>query len=242
MYILYTKKSAFLLLVFLGVMVVMTSVIAFASTYAIKQLQTSTSAGDDKTVIIDPGHGEPDGGAVGVDGVIEKDINLSISLKIKSLLDVFGYTVILTRKDDNAIYDEGSKTIRKKKVTDLHNRLEIVNSRPNAVFISIHQNIYKSSKSSGSIVFYSPNNEKSKQLAETVQTGITTMLQPQNTRLVNQAKKNLYILYYAKSPAIMVECGFLSNPDECKLLQDDTYQSKMAFAISCAVMKFYASK
>lgn len=214
----------------------------FIGSYATTQLFRSTADINGNTVIIDPGHGDPDGGAVGVDGVIEKDINLSISLKLKVFFDAAGYTVIMTRKDDNAIYDKGSKTIRKKKSTDLKNRLSLLNSHPNAAFISIHQNIYKSAKNSGAILFYSPNNEKSKELALTIQNSIKDILQPQNTRLVNPAKKNLFILYHAQTPAVMVECGFLSNPEECKLLQNDTYQNKLAFAIFRGALKFYASR
>jgi N-acetylmuramoyl-L-alanine amidase len=181
MHIYYTKKAVAAVTVILCSFILMTSVVIFASAYGNNLLFENTSNGNDKTVIINPGHGAPDGGAVGVDGVIKKDINLAISLKLKNLFQVAGYTVIMTREDDNVIYDDGSKTIRKKKVSDLHNRLEIVDSHPDAVFISIHQNIYKSSKDSGSVVFYSPNNERSKELAQFIQTGVTNMLQPQNT-------------------------------------------------------------
>lgn len=241
MHIYYTKKAAASILAIFFCFVLPALVVTFANVYRTSPLFGKTAGIAENTVIIDPGHGSPDGGAVGVDGVIEKDINLSISFKLKSLFQATGYTVIMTRENDNAIYDEGSKTIRKKKATDLHNRLAIVNSHSNAVFISIHQNIYKSSKNSGSVVFYSPNNDNSKVLAQSIQDSIAVMLQPQNTRAVNPAKRNLYILYNAKSPAVMVECGFLSNPAECKLLQDDDYQNKMAFAIFSGTLNFYAS-
>ena len=235
-----TKKAIIsLFLILLCPVFLFSSVVAYTVMQTNAQKTESPSGSYDKTVIIDPGHGAPDGGAVGVDGVIEMNINLSISLKLRSFFQSSGYTVIMTRDNDNAIYDEGSNTIRKKKRTDLQNRLEIVNSHPRALFISIHQNIAKSSSTSGSLVLYSPNNEDSKFLAESIQDGIQKMLQPQNTRVVTQAKENLYILYHAKSPAVLVECGFLSNPSECKLLQDDTYQNKMAFAIFCSTLKFY---
>lgn len=237
MHIYCTQKALLSLIPIFCIVLFFTSAALFASAFGSKLL-TGTTNSEAKTVIIDPGHGEPDGGAVGIDGVIEKDINLSISLKLKSLFRATGYSVIMTRVDDNAIYDKDSDTIRKKKVTDLHNRLAIIKDHPNAIFISIHQNIYKSTKNTGSIVFYSPNNENSKVLAQSVQNSITNMIQPENNRNVEMAKKNLYILYHAKSPAVMVECGFLSNPDECKLLQDDSYQSKMAFAIFCGALKF----
>jgi N-acetylmuramoyl-L-alanine amidase len=241
MYIYCTKKVLLSLIPIFCIVLFCTSAALFASAYGSKLLTGATNS-ETKTVIIDPGHGEPDGGAVGVDGVIEKDINLSISLKLKSLFLTAGYSVIMTREDDNAIYDKDSDKIRKKKVSDLHNRLAIINSHPDAIFVGIHQNIYKSTKNTGSVVFYSPNNESSKVLAQSIQTSITNMIQPENHRDIESAKKNLYILYHAKSPAVMVECGFLSNPDECKLLQDDSYQSKMAFAIFCGALKFKVSK
>ncbi len=241
MHIYCTEKAKSSLAVILCAFLFIASAVIFVSAYG-SNLLTGTANVENKTVIIDPGHGDPDGGAVGTDGVIEKDINLSISQKLRNFFLVAGYSVILTREDDNAIYDEGSNTIHKKKVTDLHNRLAIVNSNPDSVFISIHQNIYKSSKNEGSVVFYSPNNEKSKVLAQFIQADIINMLQPQNSRENYPAKKNLYLLYHAKSPAVMVECGFLSNPYECKLLQNDSYQNKMAFAIFCGTLKFSASK
>lgn len=117
------------------------STVVFASTYEYKQILGGSTEEDSKTIIIDPGNGDPDGGAVGVDGVIEKDINLSISLKLKKFFQTAGYIIIMTREGDREIYDEGSNTIRQKKFSDLKNRLAIMNSHPQAVFISIHQNI-----------------------------------------------------------------------------------------------------
>lgn len=239
MHIYYTKKAATFLCAVLSCSALF--IIIFGYVAAHKDVQTvgKVSGRYDNTVIIDPGHGQPDGGAIGVDGVIEKNINLAISLRLRSFFEVAGYTVIMTRDDDNAIYDKGSNTIREKKATDLHNRLAIANSHPNALFISIHQNIYKSSNENGSLVLYSPNNADGKNLAQSIQTAIQNMLQPENSRTVKQAQKNLYILYYAKTPCVLVECGFLSNPAECKLLQKDEYQNNMAFAIFCGTMKFY---
>lgn len=232
-----TKKAAASLLALIGAAVLLISVVIAASAYGIGLPKNETLKGRE-TVIIDPGHGEPDGGAVGADGVIEKNINLSISQKLKNLFLVAGYAVIMTREDDNAIYDKGSKTIRQKKNTDLHNRLAIINAHPEAIFISIHQNISTSSKTSGSLALYSPNNEDSKTLAQLIQTHIVKLLQPENKKAIAPARKTLYLMNQAKSPAVIVECGFLSNPSECKLLQDDVYQNKMAFAIYCGALEF----
>lgn len=218
------------------------SAAVFANAYGNKQLCKTPVNDDNNTIIIDPGHGDPDGGAIGIDGVIEKDINLSISLKLKILFQWVGYSVIMTREGDNAIYDNGSNTIRKKKSSDLHNRLAIINSHPKAIFISIHQNIYKSRKSNGSLIFYSPNNISSKGLAQSIQDSIASMLQPQNKRIVSPIKKSIYLLHNAKSPAVLVECGFLSNQSDCKLLENDSYQKKIAFAIFCGILSFKSSK
>lgn len=194
-----------------------------------------------RAVIIDPGHGGEDGGAVGIDGTIEKGINLSISHKLRSFFKMAGYSVIMTRSDDRAIYDKGCTTLREKKSSDLHNRFRIISDNPNAAFLSIHQNIYTDSYYSGTQVFYSPNNASSKTLAETIQLYVKSSMQPQNERLVKPAGDNLYLLYNAKSVAVMVECGFLSNNNECKLLEDNDYQDKIAFSIFCGTLQYYSA-
>jgi N-acetylmuramoyl-L-alanine amidase len=237
------KALKALMVIFCAVLcfVAVLTVILTINALAISTIATeSNSAAYDKTVIIDPGHGGPDGGAVGVDGVVEKGINLAISLKLRSFFIASGYTVIMTREDDRTICDNGSNTIRSMKSTDLHNRLKMIKAHPKAVFISIHQNIYEDSKYSGAQVFYSPNNNDSKNLAQLLQTDIKTMLQPENEREIKPAQDNLYLLYYAKSPAVMVECGFLSNAAECKKLEDDAYQNQMAFAIFYGTLHFYS--
>ncbi len=195
---------------------------------------------NDKTVIIDPGHGGVDGGAVGYNGVIEKDINLKISLKLRTFFEASGFRVIMTREDDISIYDEGSDTVREKKKTDIYNRSKLLEENPDAIFISIHQNKFEQSQYSGTQVFYSGNNDNSKLLAQFIQTNVKDMLQKNNDRQIKPAGDNLYILYHAKSPAVMVECGFLSNPQESVLLQDDKYQDKIAFAIYCGTLDYYA--
>lgn len=193
-----------------------------------------------KSVVIDPGHGGPDGGAVGYDGTVEKEINLSLSLKLADFFRASGYAVILTRSDDRSIHDAGSDTIREMKSSDLHNRLKIENSHPQSLFISIHQNKFGQSQYSGTQVFYSPKNPSSKVLAECLQESVRSAIQPDNERAVKQAEKNLFILYYGKPPSVMVECGFLSNPAECEKLKTDDYQSKMAFAIYTGVLRFFS--
>lgn len=207
-----------------------------------KPSPVSAAVAYDRTVIIDPGHGGPDGGAVGVGGNVEKEINLAISLKLRSFFEAGGYRVIMTREDDRSIYDPGSDTLREKKSTDIHNRLKIADQNPRALFLSIHQNLFTQSQYSGAQVFYSQNNPDSKLLAGCLQSNIRTLLQPQNERVIKPAESNLYILYHAKSPAVLVECGFVSNPEENQKLQDDAYQNQMAFSIYYGTMDFYAQK
>mgnify|MGYP003937659097 FL=1 len=242
LHIFYTKKGAYTVLAIFAAAMFAAGIVYIAADCAIKYLLANSQVPDTDTIIIDPGHGDPDGGAVGIDGVLEKDINLAISFKLRNFFSAAGYRVIMTREGNSEIYDKGSDTIRKKKVSDLKNRLSIANSHPGVAFLSIHQNIFSSSSSSGAIVFYSPNNDESKRLAEYIQTGIRKMVQPNNKYKVRQVNDDIFLLYNAKSPAVMVECGFLSNPNDCRMLQDEAYQNKLAFAIFSATLKFNAER
>ena len=193
-----------------------------------------------RQVVIDPGHGGEDGGAV-VGDVFEKDINLKISKILKELLEVSGFQTIMTRAEDVSIYDQGSDSLRKKKCSDLINRLKIANENENAIFVSIHQNKFPQSKYWGAQVFYGGKNENSKELAENLQNNIVEMLQPNNKRNIKPVKDNVYLIYNAKTPAVLCECGFMSNKDEMALLKDENYQKKIAFSIYAGILKFYNS-
>lgn len=192
-------------------------------------------------IVIDAGHGGVDGGSSGVDGTIEKDINLSIALKLRDMLEFYGFETVMTREVDESIHSQGANTIREKKVSDLHNRLSIINSTDNCLFISIHQNYFEQSKYSGTQVFYSPNNTESEKLAEIMQKTIVDMLQNDNTREIKKADKTLYLLHNAQKPAIMVECGFMSNEKELALLKSDDYQKQMALSITNGILKYLES-
>lgn len=190
------------------------------------------------TVIIDAGHGGEDGGAV-VESVNEKDINLDISLKLENALKVMGYDVIMIRSEDKLIYNpQKCKTMRQKKSSDIHKRTEIVNNQKNAILISVHQNKYPSPSSKGTQVFYSPNNSESEMLAQSIQSSVCQMLQNKNTRMIKKSGSNIYLLYNAKIPAVMVECGFMSNPAERKLLLNDEYQDQMVYCILCGILNY----
>ncbi len=183
------------------------------------------------TIVIDPGHGGEDGGAVSVTGVRESQLNLEISLRLNDLLRFLGAQTKLIRAADISIYTEGN-TIAQKKVSDIHQRVRIVNETPNAYLLSIHQNQFSQSKYRGAQVFYAKGSEA---LAEIIQNTIAAQIDPNNHRVSKPASK-IYLLEHISCPAVLVECGFLSNPEEELLLRDATHQKKLAAAIACSVL------
>ncbi len=191
-----------------------------------------------QTVIIDAGHGGDDGGAIGIDGTVEKDINLDIALKLEKLLKFYGFDVIMTRTEDIMTCDDGLDSLRKRKVSDIHNRFDVLEKNPDAVFISIHQNKFEDNSQHGTQVFYSGNNDESKLLAESIQNSIVSVLQPDNSRVVKKSGSGIYLLYHAKLPAVLVECGFISNPAEVKKLNDEKYRMKIAILIADGLTKY----
>lgn len=192
-----------------------------------------------RTVIIDAGHGGVDGGAVSADGIVEKHINLSIALKLKMLCEIFGYNVIMTREADISIHDADATTIKAQKTSDLHNRLKIADEHPDAILISIHQNKFQSTSSKGMQVFYSSNDAGSKVLAEAIQSFTKNNLMTDNERVTKPITKSVYLIYNAKQPAVLVECGFLSNREEAQMLNDEEYQQKLAYCIFGGLQEYY---
>lgn len=187
-------------------------------------------------------HGGEDGGAVGVDGTNEKDINLEIAFKLNHILTAMGYETRMVRTGDISIHNEGLDTLREKKVSDIHNRVAIMEEYENCLYISIHQNKYDDSRIWGAQTFYSPNDEDSKTLAQFIQTSIATKIQPDNKRLIKESGTSIYVLYNATKPAVMVECGFISNPNELSQLKTEEYQSQMAFSISSGILNYCISE
>ena len=192
-----------------------------------------------KTVIIDPGHGGFDGGAVASDGTVEKEINLNISLTVAKLLKQNGVCVIMTREKDVSTEDTESSEIASKKRSDLKNRLELMKDYPDSVFVSIHLNKFTTSSAFGSQVFYS-DNEDAKMLGDTIQRSIVNLVQHDNMRVNKKATSSTYLLYNATVPAVLVECGFLSNTGELALLKQEDYQQKIAFSIYCGIMEYFS--
>lgn len=193
-------------------------------------------------IIIDAGHGGFDGGASTDDGYPEKHINLSISIYLSDYLTALGYETLLTRTIDESLEDSGLSTIRKRKTSDLHNRMKIMEETENAIYISIHQNHYSQEKYRGMQVFYSPSfSDESSALAESIQSYTVNTLQPDNTRKIKECTSSVFLIYKAVKPAVLVECGFLSNEEEAELLQTEKYQKNIALSIAMGVQNYLSS-
>ncbi|MGN1311013.1 MAG: N-acetylmuramoyl-L-alanine amidase [Clostridia bacterium] len=177
-------------------------------------------------------------GASSDEGITEAKINLNIALKVQNLLEESGATVILTRSDDNGIYDEGSKTIREMKVSDIKNRVKIGNESSADIFVSIHLNKIPQKQYWGWQTFFKNGNEESKKLAECLQNGLNETIQKENKR-ESLKIENIYIIDHVEIPTAIVECGFLSNEEEEKLLQTDEYQDKLAWGIFVGIMNYF---
>lgn len=187
----------------------------------------------DPVLVIDAGHGGEDGGAVSASGVREADLNLSVAKRADDLAMLLGIKTRMIRDSDVSVYSDGCSSIAEKKSSDLRNRVRIANSCDEAILLSIHQNHFSESKYSGAQVFYAQT-DGSKELAETIQSSLRETLDPRNHR---QAKRSsgVYLMEHVSCPAVLVECGFLSNVREAELLQDETYQKKLALAMICPI-------
>lgn len=205
-----------------------------------REVSAHVIAEECQTIILDAGHGGFDGGAVADDGTVEKDINLAIATVLADFLRTGGYEVIMTRDSDISTDTEDSSKISSRKKSDMRNRLELIKKYPDSVFVSIHLNKFTTSAASGSQVFYGPKCEESKPLGEYIQSSIIRLLQPQNKRVNKQATSSTYLLYNAPVPAVLVECGFLSNTAELERLKDENYQKKMAFCIFCGIEDYFS--
>ena len=189
-------------------------------------------------VLANSAHGGFDGGAV-VGDVLEKDINLKISNSLSNMLRASGFRVICTRTSDSSTESDPTATIAARKRSDLNNRLEILKQNPDAVFISIHLNKFSSPSAKGAQMFYAPKDEKALKLAECLKTSVKDLLQPENHRTVKAGTKSTFLLYYSPIPAVIAECGFMSNGNEFALLQSEKYQHEMAFSLLCGILKYF---
>lgn len=193
---------------------------------------------DSRLVIIDAGHGGDDPGKIGVDGVQEKDLNLKMALALRDLLEQQDVEVLMTREDAGGLYDERTSN---KKVQDMRRRCELINREKPACVISIHQNSYHEESIHGAQVFYYKTSKESGELAKILQKELARVVEPTNHR---QAKANdtYYLLKKTEAPTVIVECGFLSNWDECAKLQNEEYQAKLVWAIQMGVLKYLNGK
>lgn len=185
-----------------------------------------------QTVIIDAGHGGVDGGAVSCTGVYESNINLEIALKLNELMHLFGVRTVMIRTTDKSVYTEGG-SIASKKVSDIRERVRIANTTPQALYLSIHQNYYSDSRYWGSQVFYN-NAPGSQELAQQLQDNLRTYLSVENKRMIKKSS-GVYLMEHITCPGILLECGFLSNPSEEKLLRSNEYQQKLCMVIAATV-------
>ena len=182
-------------------------------------------------IIVDPGHGGIDGGATSCTGVLESNLNLEIGLRLNDFLHLLGYKTVMTRTTDTSIYTSGN-TIAAQKVSDLKERVKIVNGQSGGILVSIHQNTYPNNRYAGAQVFYS-NQEDSKKLAETVQSGLKFT----GKRSVKKGE-GIYLLNNISNPGILIECGFLSNPTEEANLRNEQYQKKLCAFIGLSICQF----
>jgi N-acetylmuramoyl-L-alanine amidase len=189
---------------------------------------------DKITVVLDAGHGGRDPGKVAVNGALEKDINLSISLKLKTLLEQNDINVVMIRKDDSGLYSESDSN---KKAVDMRNRVDIINKSGAAIAVSIHQNSFTQESIKGAQVFYYSNSDEGKKFAENMQEQLKKSLQDGNKRMA-KANDSYYMLKKVECPIIIVECGYLSNNTEAALLTDENYQDRMAFAIHLGLLSY----
>ena len=212
------------------------------SFYQLKKINTtlvSSTPISNHTIILDAGHGNPDGGATNQNGeIIEANLNLEIVLKLQNLLETANCTVILTRFDENGIYETDINSIREKKISDMKNRVKIANTSNAEAFISIHMNKLEQSQYYGWQTFYKNKDEKSKLLAQNIQNNLNNFIKTKNNREIKSIS-GLYLTQNVNIPLVIVECGFLSNLEEANLLKTNSYQDKLAWCIYTGLMDYF---
>ncbi len=202
--------------------------------------QTAALPAANKVVVLDAGHGGEDGGAVGIGGTVEKDINLAVMSKVQGLLEQSGCIVITSRTEDISLHNKGDEKTGNRKISDLNSRKQLPEEYDADVFVSIHMNTYTDPQYKGAQVFYASEPGTSKRLAECIQSELKNHVDSSNMREVKDASGNIYILENSKVPSVVAECGFLSNSEEEAKLRTEDYQNKLAFAIYCGIVKYFA--
>lgn len=209
--------------------------LAHGGSQAVTTLGESAPVAREHTIIIDAGHGGIDGGATSCTGILESTINLQIALRLDDLMHFLGYQTYMIRTTDTSIYTQGN-TIAAQKVSDLKERVRIVNETEDAILISIHQNTFSDSRYGGAQVFY-PKTDGSKELASAMQGALIAIANPDSKRVCKKAD-GVYLMEHIEQTGILIECGFLSNPEEEALLRRDDYQKKLCGIIAATVGSF----
>lgn len=208
-------------------------------TYFTDSVSASWDVG--RVIVIDAGHGGEDPGAIGEGSVYEKDLNLSIALLVGEKLIEKGYTVVYTRTEDKMLYSPEENIKGMRKLSDLKNRVKVSEQYPDAIFVSIHMNSFGNSKYSGAQVYYNAKNSESRILAEKIRSSIVQEAQPNNSRSTKEGK-GLYLLENNPNPAVIVECGFMTNNEELTRLLEKEYQNQLSFAIVCGIINYIGNK
>ncbi len=213
----------------------------FAADWQLRQAEAAANWHEQTQVLIlDAGHGGEDGGAVAPDGTVEADINLEIALRARAIAELTGVRVVMTRESAQIAYPDDAATVAQRKKADQHRRAELVREMDNAVLISIHQNCYPDRKPSGAQVLYAASTG-SDTLGIQMHDNLVTYLDPQNRRVAAPISEKIYLMHAMQCPAVLVECGFLSNASECAKLKDADYQAKLATVIITSYLQYRQS-
>lgn len=232
------KKKIMLAIAGVFILIIVVSVFRFSKNQK-NVIPTVALPVSNKVIVLDAGHGRrrPEEVQLLI-GLSEAGINLNIALKVQNLLEQAGSTVILTRSDDNGIYDLDKNTLREKKVSDIKNRVKIGNESEADIFVSIHMNKIPETQYWGWQTFFKKDDEKSKMLAKCLQSGLNETIQKENKR-ESLKIENVYIIEHVEIPTAIVECGFLSNEEEKELLKTNEYQDKLAWGIYIGIMDYF---
>lgn len=210
-------------------MLSLTLLTAFALHGLRAQAAVAGEAAIPRIIVLDAGHGGADGGASGPDGTRECDLNLAITLKTDAVLGLLGEETLLLRSTDTDLSSSDAKSISQKKVSDIRRRVELTNSQPGAILVSIHCNTYSQEKYHGAQVFYTGG---AKEFGETMQLALKNGVDPTNARMAKAVSPDVYLMNHIKVPGILVECGFLTNQEELTNLKDPDYQTRLAVTIA----------
>lgn len=229
-------KIRFFVLLYCGVFIGAVSLCQLANS-SVTVLKESEPVQNRTVIIIDAGHGGIDGGATSCTGIPESHINLQISLRLNDLVQLLGFETKMIRKTDTSVYTEGN-TIAAQKVSDLKQRVKLVNETKNAVLVSVHQNTFLDSRYSGAQVFYA-NDNTSRELAKVMQAELISNLNPGSKRQC-KSSDGIYLMQNIQRPGVLIECGFLSNPEEEANLQTAEYQKQIASVVATCISRFYS--